>query len=50
MLSCILTTIFEIFICCTLYKIFMIMEHAESSYERIQVEKLSKHFISQKAE
>lgn len=28
---------------CTLYKLFIIMEHAESSNERIQVETLPKH-------
>lgn len=40
-MRCILTTIFEIFICCTLYKLFTIMEHAESSRGRTQVEMLA---------
>lgn len=47
-LSCIPTTLCEIFICCTLYTLFIILEHAESSNERIQVEKLPEHFISQR--
>lgn len=39
-MRCILTTIFEIFICCTLYKLFTVVEHAKSSRGRTQVEML----------
>lgn len=40
-MRCILTTIFEIFICCTLYKLFTVMEHAKSSRGKTQVEMLA---------